>query len=408
MLLKDNFQKGRGYYYLVQLSSKLLESSASADCGSHTGDQDPTAGGVPLPLMRLLDIMGELAQTGPRVSGLHPGSGVTGKAGRPPPSGNLGYKSDGTWSTSDRELDGKIRDVDAVQFFQDAFLKIDSVPLRLELLDRLLWLFASDLENYVLVQELRTMPLFIQNMADYPSVLQERVLKVLEHVVMVVNCVPEAELLSLCYLLQQPLGSPVRIAVLSFFEKLLSFDRHYKKVLREVGVLDLLVEDVKKCKPPARTGQRSLSIQNPVRANSVGVLELDREISGSSGQHIFEEEATVALAWKCLLSLMRKSDGNQMVFRKGNGVAAVLPLLASSSQRSGVLKLLSCLISEDSSQVWSQLLLIGNLSSTYLTLSDKKWASRRERGRMLILCIFNICLWFGTTPEAGTDSPEGS
>jgi hypothetical protein len=71
------------------------------------------------------------------------------------------------------------------------------------------------------------MPLFIQNMGNFPPILQEWVLKVLEYAVTVANCVLEQELLSLTYLLQQPLLSPLRVIVLSFFKKLLSFDRHY-------------------------------------------------------------------------------------------------------------------------------------------------------------------------------------
>jgi hypothetical protein len=166
--------------------------------------------------------------------------------------------------------------VDAVQFFQDVFLKTDNVMLQLELLDRLLALFAGHSDNYILVQELRTMPLFIQNMGNFPPILQERVLKVLEYAVTVANCVPEQELLSLTYLLQRPLLSPLRVTVLSFFEKLLSFDRHYKKVFREVGVLDLLMDDVKQCEPPACAALHLLTL-NPIRANHMSILELKKD-----------------------------------------------------------------------------------------------------------------------------------
>jgi len=49
------------------------------------------------------------------------------------------------------ELDGKVWDVDVVQFFQDVFLKTDNVMLQLELLDHLLALFAGHSDNYILV-----------------------------------------------------------------------------------------------------------------------------------------------------------------------------------------------------------------------------------------------------------------
>jgi hypothetical protein len=66
---------------------------------------------------------------------------------------------------------------------------------------------------------------------------------------------------------------------------------------------------------------------------------------------IFEDEATLGLAWNCLLSFYQKSEGNQMLFRKRNGFIEILPLLASASQRTGVLRALSCLVSGDTSQV---------------------------------------------------------
>jgi hypothetical protein len=42
---------------------------------------------------------------------------------------------------------------------------------------------------------------------------------------------------------------------------------------------------------------------------------------------------------------------NQMLFQKRNGFIEILPLLASASQRTGVLRALSCLVGWDTSQV---------------------------------------------------------
>jgi hypothetical protein len=61
-----------------------------------------------------------------------------------------------------------------------------------------------------------------------------------EYVVTVVNGIPEQESLSLCCLLQQPITLELKQTILSFFVKLLSFDQQYKKVLREVGVLEVM------------------------------------------------------------------------------------------------------------------------------------------------------------------------
>lgn len=346
--MKKNLEKENGYDLFLQLALKLAESARDISTENQTVDREV----IPPQLLRLLDIIGELAQVGTGKVGVHSGSAIAGKAGRLPSGNQLNSKSESTGSPVGAFLDGKLRDPNSVQIFQDLFLKTNIIALRVELLDRLLRLFAGHPDNYGFVQELRTMALFIQNMGNYPSVLQERVLKVLEYAVISANCVPDQELFSLCYLVQQPLTSSLRIAILTFFEKLLSFDRQYKKVLREAGVMDLLVDDLKKCEPPVSSAQRSFkSDANPIRANSVGILHLEREYSSSRSQFIFEDAATNVIAWSCLISLLRKSEGNQVMFRKLNGVAAVFPLLAAPKHRTNVLKLLSCLILEDSNQV---------------------------------------------------------
>lgn len=115
--------------------------------------------------------------------------------------------------------------------------------------------------------------------------------------------------------------------------------------------MDLLVNDLQKCEPPFSAAQTSSKTrENAIRTSSVGVLQLE-EHSKSLNQLIFEDGAALGLAWSCLISLLKKSEGNQMMFRKLKGVAAVLPLLADSKHRSNVLKLLSCLIGEDVNQV---------------------------------------------------------
>lgn len=370
--LKDNFSKGHGYTYLVELALQLAEtpvaveetktpsvskedglldkSSDGASLALVQGEResvDDTSEILPPLLIRLLDIMVDLAQTGTRapVSTLSGIGGRSGRLGSGKPVRALfeGIGSIAPTEVRERELEGRIQDIEVVQALQDVFLKTGNLTLQLEILDRLLRLFASHADNYVLAQERRTMPLFLQNMGIYPPILQERLLKVLEYAVTVVNCVPEQELLSLCYLLQQPYGSSLRKTVLFFFEKLLSFDRNYKKVFREVGILDLLLDDLRRCELP---GDFAL---DPT-AESVIVVQVEpREL------HIFEDQATVTLAWDCLLNLLKKSEGNQTVFRKANGVVDILPLLTLPSQRTGVLRVLSCLIGEDQNQVHTTL-----------------------------------------------------
>lgn len=408
--LKDSFRRGRGYTYLVQLALQLSNApsavegaqalpglnqlkSVTPDGGAVSvvnqkdeGLDEPSENLPPL-VMRILDIMVDFAQTGTRAP--HRSlSGIGGRSGRLAPGKPVralfeGIGSAANFDTREPDLEGKIGDIEIVQTLQDIFLKTGNLMLQLEILDRLLRLFASHPDNYVLVQELRTMPQFLQNMGRYPLMLQERLLKVLEYAVTVVNCVPEQELLSLCYLLQQPYPSPFRKTVLAFFEKLLSFDRNYKKVLREVGVLDLLLDDVRGCKVPGDSP--------PASDPDFSVKATPQEL------HIFEDLVTGGLAWDCLLSLLKKSEGNQAVFRKANGVVYILPLLALACQRTGALRVLSCLICEDVNQVRHLSLLTLYLVSfleLYILFSLNSIAHTENQGEI------NIC----TSPKTSCAS----
>ncbi|KAJ8547563.1 hypothetical protein K7X08_011149 [Anisodus acutangulus] len=181
----------------------------------------------------------------------HLANHVASKASHVKPSGHGRSRT----PSSDRIVDDvwdkdndKVKDLEAVQMLQDIFLKADSRTLQGEVLNKMFKIFSSHLDNYKLCQQLRTVPLLILNMAGFPPSLQEIILKILEYAVTVVNCIPEQELLSLCCLLQQPITPDLKHTILSFFVKLLSFDQQYKKVLREVGVLEVLLEDLKQHK----------------------------------------------------------------------------------------------------------------------------------------------------------------
>jgi hypothetical protein len=86
------------------------------------------------------------------------------------------------------------------------------------------------------------------------------------------------------------------------------------------------------------------------------VILASPKLSGSnSGRFpVFEIEGTIAVAWDCLVSLLKKAEGNQLSFRSANGLTAALPFLASDIHRSGVLRVLTIIITEDSSQAHSE------------------------------------------------------
>ncbi|KAM0936615.1 putative transcription factor WD40-like family [Dioscorea sansibarensis] len=390
--LREDIHNAHGYQFLVQFALKLSglqtaqikgsTSEPSLEVTSHAVVSNPASSlaeessfgaahaspsHLSPALARLLDVLVNLAQTGPEADtslGMKNSKGTYGKVGghnrsRTPSSDMMG---DENWGKGN----AKVKDLEAIQMLQDIFLKVDSTELQAEVLNRMFKIFSSHLDNYKMCQQLRTVPLFILNMAGFPSSLQEIILKILEYAVTVVNCVPEQELLSLCCLLQQPITYSLKHTILAFFVKLLSFDQQYKKVLREVGVLEVLLDDLKQHKlfTGAEHENKDSSILERKSGSSSFKKHMDNKdailsspklmASGSGKFPVFEDERTISVAWECLFSLLKKAEANQQAFRLSNGVAVVLPFLASEDHRPGVLRLLTCLIIEDAIQAHSE------------------------------------------------------
>ncbi|KAJ6352368.1 hypothetical protein OIU76_001566 [Salix suchowensis] len=288
--LREDIHNAHGYQFLVQFALVLSSAPQNQDShsvysktslafdgtadGSHamngeqrqelTEKEDPSQAQLSPALSRLLDVLVNLSQTGPAESTTWYG-GKSSKSSHIRPrrsrTSSLDRVADENWEKDN----SKVKDLEAVQMLQDILLKADSTVLQAEVLNRMFKIFSSHLENYKLCQQLRTVPLFILNMAGFPPSLQEIILKILEYAVTVVNCVPEQELLSLCCLLQQPIASELKHTILSFFVKLLSFDQQYKKVLREVGVLEVLLDDLKQNK--FLLGPEQLAV-NPIQSDT--------------------------------------------------------------------------------------------------------------------------------------------
>ncbi|KAI5395086.1 protein SPIRRIG [Lathyrus oleraceus] len=382
--LREDIHNAHGYQFLVQFALTLSNMTESQGFQSIPSDDDKDVAPdesqnsreqsfneqekssvqyLSPTLSRLLDVLVSLAQTGAIES--PPTYG--GKGSKPSQSKGGGHIKSHTLSSEwlgdelwEKDND-KIKDLEAVQMLQDILLKASNQELQAEVLNRLFKIFSGHLDNYKLCQQLRTVPLLILNMAGFPSSLQEIILKILEYAVTVVNCVPEQELLSLCCLLQQPITSELKQTILSFFVKLLSFDQQYKKVLREVGVLEVMLDDLKQHRilGPDQQNVNFNQLERKSSSSSFTKHMGNRDViitspklmeSGSGKFPIFDVEATIAIAWDCMVSLLKKTEANQASFRSATGVTAMLPFLVSDIHRPGVLRILSCLIIEDASQ----------------------------------------------------------
>lgn len=375
--LREDIHNAHGYQFLVHFALTLskdrdgqtfysITSDDSASDSLHAAEGveeknlNEKVGGNDSPrslsptLSRLLDVIINFAQIGPSdASNLKPNG-----QGR-----NHTSSSDRLVDDNWEKDDDKVRDLEAVQMLQDILIKAESTELQTEVLNRIFKMFSSHPENYKLCQELRTVPLLIQNMAGFPLSLQEIILKILEYAVTVVNIIPEQELLSLCCLLQQQKSAALNQTILSFLVKLLSFDQQYKKILRELGMLEFLLDDLKQHKFLLGTEQLTHDHGQLERKTSPSsfkkhldsrgaILSSPKLLESGSGKYpLFEVEGTISAAWDCLVSLLKKAEANQASFRSVNGVSVILPLLASDVHRPGALRVLSCLIIEDAKQV---------------------------------------------------------
>ncbi|KAL5218377.1 hypothetical protein ABZP36_019061 [Zizania latifolia] len=372
--LREDIHNAHGYQFLVQFAltlcslhknqvlqslPKLVSREDGVDPSSKL-EQDTFTSDLSPQLSRLLDVLVNLSQTG--LSENYVGKSTKSSHGKGTGHNRSRTPSADKFADDVLEISSpKVKDLEAIQMLQDIFLKADNLEVQAEVLNRMFKIFSSHLENYKLCQQLRTVPLFILNMGGFPAALQEVILKILEYAVTVVNCIPEQELLSLCCLLQQPISTSLKHTILSFFVKLLSFDQQYKKVLREVGVLGALIDDLKQSKlffgeePQSKISnstQRMSSASSFQKTvdNKDTILSHKLVASASARFPMFEDEGTITVAWDCLFYLLKRAEPNQQTFRSSNGVNTVLPFLVSESHRSGVLRLLSCLIIEDSLQ----------------------------------------------------------
>ncbi|KAJ7550147.1 hypothetical protein O6H91_07G085500 [Diphasiastrum complanatum] len=336
----------------------LLDMNTASTCirdeSNHNGDTL-----LPLPLSRLLDIFVELAQTG-FIETEEIGKVVlhgTHKAANVPSAKSDTNHVDLSLARAEDFTNFKIRDIFAIQVLQDVFLKSENLDLRIEVLNRLLRIFSSHPENYSKITEkLQIMSLFISNMSAFPQILQEQLLKLLEYISTVLNIVPNQELLSLLYILQRPLQGSLAVLILSFFLKLLSFDHQYKAVFREVGLLELLINRIKQLDTSGEAASQQSQLDS-LRAQNRTVEE-EQAVFIPSEEDAYKasltDENTIQLVWDCLHAMLKRSNENQAFFRKWNGVQAAVPLLTFSIHRKGVLKLVSCIIREDTIQSHSE------------------------------------------------------
>lgn len=139
-----------------------------------------------------------------------------------------------------------VRNLQAFQLLSNFFLRSTQAGVQLKLLEAISNVFASNHGNFPALQHLHTLAHFIENLARFSLEVQDAVLRMLVFVATVGGCVPFQELVGLSCLLDS--SPPMNIFVLLFqtVTKLVNYDAKYRKILQETGLLDVLIQHMKR------------------------------------------------------------------------------------------------------------------------------------------------------------------
>eukprot|EP00292_Cryptomonas_paramecium_P001722 CAMPEP_0113674852 /NCGR_PEP_ID=MMETSP0038_2-20120614/7674_1 /TAXON_ID=2898 /ORGANISM="Cryptomonas paramecium" /LENGTH=941 /DNA_ID=CAMNT_0000591529 /DNA_START=55 /DNA_END=2876 /DNA_ORIENTATION=- /assembly_acc=CAM_ASM_000170 len=137
----------------------------------------------------------------------------------------------------------RVRDKTAFLLLCELWDRIPEDAFRMQVLDLALEIFGEHPLNFFSLQDARLLPKAMRALDFLSPQLRERTLKVLEYVVTVADCgVPLEELCLLNTCLDSLWGEDTVLIVLKTVSKWLTFDAKYSSILRETGLLNVLVD----------------------------------------------------------------------------------------------------------------------------------------------------------------------
>lgn len=158
-----------------------------------------------------------------------------------------------------------VRNIQAFSVLQNAFLRAKTSRLARTLLDAIGNIYTADPANYFILEAQHTLSQFAEKVGKLPEA-QTKYFELLEFVVFSLNYVPCKELFSVSVLLKSSTSYACSITAT---RTLLKFSRHdtvFSDVLREVGLLEVLVNLLHKyaalLKDPATQQQQQALSQN--------------------------------------------------------------------------------------------------------------------------------------------------
>lgn len=133
-----------------------------------------------------------------------------------------------------------VRNIQAFSVLQNAFLRAKTSRLACMLLDAIGNIYAADSANYFILESQHTLSQFAERVAKLPEA-QAKYFELLEFVVFSLNYVPCKELFSVSVLLKSSTSHACSITAVRTLLKLAHHDPVFSDVLREVGLLEVLV-----------------------------------------------------------------------------------------------------------------------------------------------------------------------
>ncbi|XP_054466267.1 WD repeat and FYVE domain-containing protein 3 [Anoplopoma fimbria] len=165
-----------------------------------------------------------------------------------------------------------VRNIQAFSVLQNAFLRTKTNRLASMLLDAIGNIYSAEPANYFILESQHTLSQFAERVAKLPEA-QTKYFELLEFVVFSLNYVPCKELFSVSVLLKSSTSHACSITAVRTLLKLSRHDAVFSDVLREVGLLEVLVNLLHKyaalLKDPATQQQPHNNDQADCKNNTV-------------------------------------------------------------------------------------------------------------------------------------------
>ncbi|XP_058460935.1 WD repeat and FYVE domain-containing protein 3 isoform X2 [Malaya genurostris] len=214
-----------------------------------------------------------------------------------------------------------VRNLHAFQVLQTVFLKSNNTSLCCIVLEAISSIYHSDNANYFILESQNTLCQFSEVIYLKSAPVRERFFGLLKFVVFQLNFVPCKELISLSLLLKSNLSMECNVTCMNFFLDLLKHNIMFSDVYREVGVLEVIVNCLKKYKTFLEMDSVDGNAYQSADCNQIGELILE-----------------------ALMILLSGNNNNATVFRDSGGSKCIHDMVHLERCSASVLRIIKEMI----------------------------------------------------------------